>query len=150
MIDWNAVKRSFEPDGSLRDIYVHNADAPAWEAAFAFLLSQGAILYYVNGVETAVPARAEDALSQAPDAAALLLVEREEIEYACHFFSRTRIELDFWPEAICDAATLAALERVVVGLGVATGRNVLVTHESMPDAVIMRYVAERGRVEVAG
>jgi hypothetical protein len=139
MIKWDDVRTDFEPDGALRDIYVIEADAGVWDRAFEFLLKDGSAHYSVDDAEAPLPASAADALRVWPQHSPLLVVDRDDIEYACHFFSADRVELDFWPEDVQGAAEFEALERFVIGLGRVTGRVVLVTFEGSEAAEIFRY-----------
>src|SRR5512137_953841 len=100
MVEWDDVRTDFEPDGALRDIYVNGASALVWDQALEFLLRAGTARYLVDDAETPLPDTAAQALQAWPDQSPLLVVEREGIEYACHFFNPEQIELDFWPEDI--------------------------------------------------
>ncbi len=142
MIGWDDVRDDFEPDGALRDIYVVPATEAVWEQALGFLLQAGTARYSIDDVAAPLPASAAEALRVWPDRSPLLIVEREGIEYACHFFASDRIELDFWPEDVRGREGFASLTRFVVGLGRATHRTVLVTYESSEAAEIFRYLPE--------
>ncbi|MGH7381025.1 MAG: hypothetical protein ACREKR_02175 [Candidatus Methylomirabilales bacterium] len=149
MLAWDEVRQDFEPDGALRDIYVLAADSAAWDRALAFLLSEGTARYTVDGVALPLPKTAKEALSLRPDSSPLLHVERDGIEYACHFFTADEIELDFLPAHVAGPGPFEGLLRFIVGLGRSTGRDVLVTHENYLEAPILRYVAATGDVEHA-
>ena len=132
----------FEPDGALRDIYVNDTRAVVWDQALEFLLRADTVRYLIDDVVAPLPATAAEALQVWPDRSPLLVVEREGIEYACHFFNRDQIELDFWPEDIRGPEEFAALERFVGGLGRVTKCVVLVTYEGSQAAEIFRYVPD--------
>jgi hypothetical protein len=144
-LEWQDVRDSFEPDGMLLDIYVQNVDAAAWEKAFAFLVD-GETEYTVNGADAPVPKTAAHALNLRPMSSPLMLVRRDEIEFACHFFSDSEIELDFWPEDVDGPQRLEALAQFITGLGRATGQDVIVTPENTPEAPLIRYTATRDEV----
>ncbi len=147
MVKWDDVREDFEPDGSLRDIYVVSADPVAWERALEFLLQTGNARYSIDDAAAVLPGSAAEALRVWPDRAPLLIVDREGIEYACHFFTPDRVELDFWPEDIRGPVEFAALTHFVVGLGRVTNRIVLVTYETSEAAEIFRYVPETDATE---
>jgi hypothetical protein len=147
MVRWDDVRRDFEPDGALRDIYVIGADAVVWDRALRFLMQAGTARYSIDDTEASLPERAADALQVWPERSPLLVVDREDIEYACHFFSTAQIELDFWPEDVEGAEAFEALERFVVGLGRVTDRTVLVTFEGSEAAEIFRYNPETDATE---
>ena len=147
MVEWDDVRRDFEPDGALRDIYVNEANAVVWDQALEFLARADHARYLIDDVEVPLPGRAAQALQEWPDRSPLLVVEREGIEYACHFFDPEQIELDFWPEDIRGPEEFQALERFVTGLGRVTRRVVLVTYEGSQAAEIFRYVPETDTTE---
>jgi hypothetical protein len=147
MVKWEDVRRDFEPDGGLRDIYVIGADLSVWDRALEFLLQGGTARYSIDDVEMSPPARASQALEAWPERSPLLVVDRENIEYACHFFGTEQVELDFWPEDVGGPEEFEALQRFVVGLGRATKRIVLVTYEGSEAAEIFRYVPETDATE---
>jgi hypothetical protein len=147
MVKWEDVRSEFEPDGALRDIYVTDADTQLWDRALEFLLRDAGSRYSIDEVDAPLPAKASDALRLWPDRAPLLIVEREGIEYACHFFTPDAVELDFWPEDVRGPDEFAALTRFVVGLGRVTSRVVLVTYESSTAAEIFRYSPENDGTE---
>ncbi len=150
MVLWSMVEAEFEPDGELRDVYVFGADRSTWERALAFLLSKGTTRFEVDGVVNGVPGSASEALAMRPASSPLLLVTRDGIEFACHFFDETAIELDFWPEDVGCAEEFDSLVELVSGLSRSTGRDVVVTHENRPEAEIVRFLAESGELVTAG
>jgi hypothetical protein len=147
MVKWDEVRDDFEPDGGLRDIYVTSASGAVWDQALGFMLQTGTARYSIDDADAPLPASAADALRLWPDRSPLLILDREGIEYACHFFGPDRVELDFWPEDVRGPDEFAALTRFVVGLGRATDRLVLVTYESSEAAEIFRYVPETDTTE---
>lgn len=147
MVEWEDVRNDFEPDGGLRDIYVTGVTAQVWESALEFLLRDGASRYSIDETPAPLPAKASDALREWPDRAPLLIVDREGLEYACHFFTPEEIELDFWPEDVRGPDEFSALTRFVVGLGRVTRRVVLVTYEGSAAAEIFRYSPETDATE---
>ncbi len=149
MVEWDDVRKDFEPDGALRDIYVNDASGLVWDRALEFLRHADTARYLIDDVDAPLPATAAQALQLWPDQSPLLIVERDGIEYACHFFDPEQIELDFWPEDIRGGEEFQALERFVAGLGRATHRVVLVTYEGSQAAEIFRYVPETNTTEAA-
>jgi hypothetical protein len=141
------VRDEFEPDGSLRDIYVMGATPLVWDRALEFLLQTGTARYSIDDADAPLPASASDALRVWPERSPLLIVDREGIEYACHFFTSDQVEFDFWPEDVHGPSEFAALARFVVGLGRVTKRIVLVTYESSAAAEIFRYLPETDATE---
>ncbi len=145
MLEWQDVCEVFRPDGMLLDIYVLGVDIATWERAFAFLTTEEAE-YTVNSVAAPIPATAAQALQLRPAGSPLMLVRRYGIEYACHFFSDSEIELDFWPEDVDSPRDFEALVRFIRGLGRATGRDVIITPESGPESPLIRYAAREDEV----
>ena len=147
MVEWDDVRTDFEPDATLRDIYVNGASALVWDQALEFLVRAGTARYLIDDVDAPLPKTAVQALQAWPDRSPLLVVEREGIEYACHFFNPEQIELDFWPEDIRGPEECQALQGFVLGLGRATNRVVLVTYEGSQAAEILRYVPDTDTTE---
>jgi hypothetical protein len=147
MVKWDDVRKEFEPDGGLRDIYVMGATPQVWDQALEYLLQAGNARYSIDDAQAPLPATASDALRVWPDRSPLLVVDREGIEYACHFFNPDRVELDFWPEDVQGPDAFAALLRFVAGLGRVTGHTVLLTYESSEAAEILRYLPETDATE---
>jgi hypothetical protein len=139
-VDWETVRSDFEPDGALRDIYARPADVATWDRALAFLASVATLRYLVDGVDGPVPQSAAGPLSRS-DGTQLLIVDIEPVGFTCHFFAVDEIELSFGPEEVQDQASLDSLGRFVAGLSKATGCDVLVTPENMPDRPILQYIA---------
>ena len=147
MVQWNEVRKDFEPDGGLRDIYVNEANPVVWDGALKFLLNGDTARYLIDDADAPLPRSAADALQVWPERSPLLVAEREGIEYACHFFDAKQVELDFWPDDIGGPRGFESLERFVAGLGRATDRDVLVTYEGSQAAEIFRYVRKTDSTE---
>ena len=145
-IEWRDVREAFEPDGMLLDIYVQDVDGAAWERAFAFLVGEGGVEYTVNGETARIPKTAAEALDLRPVQSPLMLVTRGGIEFACHFFTASEIEMDFWPEDVDGPRQLETLVNFLGGLGRAAGRDVIVTPENCPEAPLLRYEVARNDV----
>jgi len=142
MVKWEDVRQDFEPDGALRDIYVADANPQVWDRALELMLRGGSSRYSIDESEAPPPATASDALRLWPDRSPLLIIQRDGIEYACHFFKAEEVELDFWPDDVRGPDEFGALTRFVVELGRLTSRVVLVTYESSAAAEIFRYSPE--------
>jgi hypothetical protein len=55
MIRWNTCRRDFEPDGALRDIYVHGTSIEGWRAVFDMLRRNYALEFLVDGTPREIP-----------------------------------------------------------------------------------------------
>ena len=62
MVKWDDVREDFEPDGSLRDIYVVSANPVVWDRALEFLLQAGNARYSIDDAAAVLPANAADAV----------------------------------------------------------------------------------------
>ena len=151
MVTWGECADAFEPDGNLRDIQVRPANAAVWEAALPFLVSEGLSTYRVDGTDAPRPRRAADALGLRPGASPVLLGRRDGIEYACHFFSESEIEVTFLPWEIDRPERFESLLSFVRDLGRAIGRDAFVTFGDDEGKPFLRYDLGRdGFVRVAG
>jgi hypothetical protein len=118
LIDWNAVAEDFAPDGSLRDVYVLEANAEDWELVLKALgASSASVRYSVDGVEQPGPPSAQAAFAIHSVASPSLRVAVGGIEFACHFFTTDEIEFDFLPSEVNGPDRLESLLEFVRSLG---------------------------------
>ena len=146
MVTWEECRADFQPDGSLRDLYVCGGGLPAWEAALRVLRAKGTARYEVDGRTMSLPGSAREALTIRPMQSPLLNVEIGGIDFACHFFGSEDVELDFSPSEVDTADRFSSLVSVVLAIGKATGRDVIVTPENQKEAAFMRYDAAKADI----
>jgi hypothetical protein len=135
---WERVAPDFEPDGSLRDIYVQNATLADWEATFQLIRRDYAPATYTrDGEPAALPASAAEALAERDTATVALDFDVAGVEMACHFFSPKEIEFDLPPEQVNSRERFAAVQGFLRALATTLGKSVLLSPESMPHLPIL-------------
>lgn len=134
---WADVAGGFQPDGSLRDVYVLNADVTLWERAVAYVVGRYADVRFSKPFPG--PGQVATLFGTGPDSELTSMsVDVGGAGLACHFFTPDEIELDLDPRQVTGDAALAAVVEFMNGLAAAVGKDVILTHENVRDAVILR------------
>jgi hypothetical protein len=142
---WVQVKEEFRHDGSLRDIYVLDADIECWQRVLDALRSATFPIWYRRGEsECVLPVAAADAFSGPDDPQPLLSVDLGGLGANSHFYSDTEIEFDFWPQDVVGQREFECVLEFMRLLADASGRECILTPENQRDIAILRYLpAER-------
>ena len=136
-LDWKTQRRDFEPDGSLRDIYVRDTTVDDWKVVIALILDGNYQARLVrSGAVVPVPDDF-DTLFEADDRH-LLSFSIAEVILDCHFFETAAIEFSFAPNDVTEAR-LQSLLAFMVDIGEAMRKPVNMTPENCPDETIFRY-----------
>ena len=145
-VNWAAQKGDFEADGSLRDIYVQETTVDDWAKVLKFLERSRHEFRLTRGAtEIILPEDVGELfLERNPDGALLVFLVAG-VELACHFFTTSEIEFDFYPNSVGESE-LRALLNVMADLGEITGKTVVMTPENMQDAAFFKYEPTTGRV----
>jgi hypothetical protein len=147
---WREVAADFEPDGALRDIYVHGTTMADWQAVLGHLRERYAPLEFtIDGEPAVLPARAAEIFPTWGHAAPSLYVDVGGIDVRCHFFAVDEVEFDFRPGDVRGPERLAAVVSFMRGLVTAVGKTAVLTMESVPEAVILRIDPPDGQVVFA-
>ncbi|MEZ4410040.1 MAG: hypothetical protein R3A52_26730 [Polyangiales bacterium] len=150
MVTWSECRDSFRSDGSLRDIYILNADASVWESALTLLRTAGELLFTSDGQPGAVPATATLALGMRQTARPVLTLRRDGVDFACHFFSEHEFELDFVPSDIDGPERFGSLVSFLRDLSRATERDVIVTPENQRDRPFLKCDSRSEKITFFG
>src|SRR4051794_4079137 len=117
-MDWNLIARDFEPDGSLRDIYVFKATMSDWQHVVEVLREWSpAPTFTIGGESQDLPERVEDIFSAGRQHGALLCTKVGGVLVNCHFFVESEIEFDLDPREITSATQIEAIVRFMTRLG---------------------------------
>jgi hypothetical protein len=136
MVTWEACRSFFEPDGSLRDVYIRSGGLLSWRALLGIAREVGAT-FEVDGKARPLPASAEDALALRAAASPLLSIDWHGIRLNAHFFDEAHVELDLDPATIDSSARFESLLAFMRRLGHETRRAVALTPENcMNDAYL--------------
>jgi hypothetical protein len=130
MIRWDTCRREFEPDGALRDIYVHGTTIAHWRTLFDVLRATYTLEYSVDGTARPLPTIVDEAFTTRDTASPSLHFRVGGIVVACHFFTTAEIEFDISPREVTSQATLDELLGFLRLVGDTLGRAVIMSYES--------------------
>ncbi|HTO68974.1 MAG TPA: hypothetical protein VMR31_03865 [Myxococcota bacterium] len=128
----------FEPDGSLRDIYVFSTTIQDWQAVLDEVRRAGFRLKFeVDGVPAPVPIDVASTFDRS--ATRMLSIDVDGIVVNAHFFTQDEIELDIEPREVDSAKRFKSLRRFLALVGRSTKKPVVLTEESLPEEPLLRY-----------
>jgi hypothetical protein len=129
---------TWQHDGSLRDIYIFNANLRDWQKALDFLRSTYSIRYRFDAIEMPLPADARYVFHDLNNHTRLLVIEAGGVIVHCHFFLEDEIEFDIDPREVNTESKEEAVVRFMRGVGTAVGKSIVLTFEGAPDWVCLR------------
>lgn len=125
-----------EVDGSLRDLYVLDADIDIWQRTVdGIVASEYEWEYRIDGRRAALPSIA-DVMSTGLDAIVFLQITAGRAAVNCHFFDDREVEFDVSPSDLADQSSLDDVLDFMSLVAAASGRSVRMTHENSPEALI--------------
>ena len=138
-MNWEDYKIEFEPDGSLRDIYIKDVDLSDWQAFIDFIRGIDAVLnYFVEGELTELPSNiAEVVMSQ--DRPYLLTIGLDGVTVNCHFFLPEEIELDIDPRDIDNEGKAKIVFGFMSNVGSVLNKEIILTPENTEEQPIFKY-----------
>lgn len=140
MIDWDACKIMFAWDGSWRDLYVLDTDIRDWQTVFEFLKVRNFPLSYsIDQQPNELPLHVETIFEQGAGASVFLTIDIGGIVVHCHFFDRNTIAFDLDPREIDGPAQFTLVVQFMTDIGRLLHKEVRLTAENIPEAVIFRY-----------
>ena len=146
-MDWQQAKTEFEWDGSLRDVYILNADVGVWQKVIDSLQSSDyPLLCDVNGKEATLPDNVADVFEKRSEGGPTLSVDVHGILLNCHFFTEEEVEFDLDPQEIDSEERLQALFRFMRRIGEAAGRQVIMTPENAAHYPVFVFFPESGEI----
>ncbi|WP_428031205.1 hypothetical protein [Ancylobacter sp.] len=136
--DWSDVASLFEPDGSLRDLYVLEAGPAGWQAALDGLRAlEPPPVFEIDGEPAPLPARIEDVFAIWESASPCLRWNAGNVLVNLHFFRSDDIEFDIDPADVCEPEDWQALARFMLWLAEKAERPVVLTPENTPDDILL-------------
>lgn len=143
-INWSVQQQDFEPDGSLRDIYVLGTTVDDWNEVVRHIgLGSYRAKFAMNGAPMPIPHRVDELFGTAQG---LLTFWVGTVDLACHFFAADEIEFDFYPNAVREHE-LHQLLGFLADIGDLTGKVVVLTPENCREAPIFRYSPSTAKLE---
>ena len=150
-MEWNKISADFEPDGSYRDIYIHETTLADWQLVIDAIRKEiPSFSVHTDGEPVEMPQDISNLFNLGPDDfRSSLYVGFGNGTLNCHFFTEDQIEFDLDPRDM-NAELLPSLIDFMTILGTTVGKPVSLTHEDMPEAEIMRFAPTAGRVDYVG
>jgi hypothetical protein len=147
-MDWQQVAPGFEPDGSLRDIYVFKTDLSDWQQVLDALINwEPSPELWFDGEAANMPDKVEDIFVEAQRRKALLCVNVGGVPLHCHFFAPNEIEFDLVPQGVTGPKQFQPLVTFIRMLGRTTRKAVVLTMENSRESVIFRFSPDVDRFD---
>jgi hypothetical protein len=144
--DWPSVRGEFEPDGSLRDIYMLDTTANDWQTVLDHLRRSGrSVRFEVGGVEGPLPDQVSTIFGVSAEATPLLNFDVGGVDLACHFFTPSEIEFDFLPTDVQGPERLQSVLEFMAEIGQLLAKTVVLTPENGKAVPIFKYDATSDR-----
>lgn len=139
MKEWRDVKKEFEPEGSLRDIYIEDIDESVWDLFLHNIRGSVYELKFTHGQNlVGLPETFNEIRHlQESDPTTLGIVLENGICINCHFFVESEIELDLSPREIDSESKFKSLVSFLSWLNVSLCKPVKLTHENAQTEVIL-------------
>lgn len=146
-MEWSRVAPYFQYDGSLRDIYILDTSLCDWARVWEILAAvPEQLVFKVDGKAAIPPASVEDALRLHASHSVTASYSMGKQRLNCHFFREEMIEFDLDPQDVDGPAEGERLAQFLAMLGCATSKEVRLTTENEPKAIIARYDPITGSV----
>ena len=138
---WSDVQKEWEPDGGLRDVYVHGTTEADWQGVVDAICSEDwAWSYSEDGERHPMPDSVGEIFNRRGTVATLwAIMPVSGIQINCHFFGSEEIEFDLAPTDVVGQTELDVVVQFALLIGRASGKPASVCYESWPDAPFMVY-----------
>jgi hypothetical protein len=149
---WSDVQDAWEPDGALRDVYVHGTSEAEWQSVVDAIRSEEwPSSYSEDGEQLPMPHSVGEIFDRSSRAAVLwAITPGSGIQINCHFFTSDEIEFDLAPTEIVGQTELDVVVGFVRLIGRASGKPASVCYENWPDEPFMVYEPTTDLVAVFG
>ncbi len=139
-MDWSQIAPALKIEGSLCDIYISDTSLKDWESVWSALLADSNNLsFYVDGALTMPPLDVAEAFRLGRHHAVCGSYAVGKQRFNCHFFIEEEVEFDLDPRDVDGPSEADRLAQFITMLGCATSKEVRLTPENGPDAVIARF-----------
>jgi hypothetical protein len=145
-MDWSQIAADFTPDGSLRDIYILGTSVDDWALVWNFLTASDRLAFDVDGIARTPPADVREAFALHASHSVTACYRLGEQRLNCHFFVVEEVEFDLDPRDVHGLVEAEQLGQLLLDLGRMTSKEVRLTAENEPEAVIARYSPASDRV----
>lgn len=143
--DWNDIKWIFEPDGSLRDIYVQDVTISDWENLIDFLNLNYDIKF---GEDEKNQIDKEYVIKYLKDETGemeskSLKIDLNGVNFHCYFFLPDQIEFDIDPKEIKTINDFESIEKFMVSISKTLKNQVTLTGENSPEFPLFKIDVEK-------
>jgi len=143
-LDWAVQRGPFQPDGTMRNIYVLGTTLADWQRVVE-LVERRFEARFDDSPDAPATEDIEALFATAPIHRPWLVFQVAGVTLACHFFTVDEIELDFLPDDVGEPELRALLE-LMADLGDLTSKPVIMTPEHHQEGRFFEYDPSTGRV----
>ncbi|XRG80772.1 hypothetical protein V5E38_10910 [Rossellomorea sp. GAMAL-10_SWC] len=125
----------FFGDGSLRDIYILDANINDWQKLIDWLcLSDWAIEFYIDGQKnTNKIINVSKIFEEKKNKSVLMSIDINSVLVNCHFFVEDEIEFDINPKEIIGLNEASYVFEFMIKLSNIIGKEIILTEENLPE-----------------
>jgi hypothetical protein len=139
-MDWSEIAAHFQPEGSLRDIYIPDASLEDWASVWGILMmGPEPLRFTVDGEVAAPPMLVEEAFRLQANHSVCASYQLGPQLVNCCSFVLGEVELDIDPRDVDGPVEAERLADFMAALGRATAKEVRLTHEMDPQSIVARY-----------
>jgi len=141
---WNDIQWIFEPDGSLRDIYVQDISLREWEKLINHLNLNFNLTYSDQGKidRKYVLEYLQDKSGEMETKS--LTIHLGQIKVNCHFFLSEQIEFDIDPKEVNSLSDFEQIERFMTSISETLKEQVTLTAENSPEFPLFKIDTKNG------
>ena len=143
--NWNDIKWIFEPDGSLRDIYVQDVTLSDWEKLIDFLNLNYNIIFgedEKNQIDKDYVIKyLKDETGEMESKS--LKIDFNGVNFHCYFFLPDQIEFDIDPKEIKTINDFESIETFMVSISKTLKNQVTLTGENSPEFPLFKIDFEK-------
>ena len=142
--NWEDIKWIFEPDGSLRDIYVQEVSISDWEKLIDFLNENYPLKYGIAGEERSISQiEKQDIVRYLSDETGEMYCRSTTIDLGgvhanCHFFLSEQIEFDIDPKEINSVGDFEKVLKFMQSISWTLKQQVTLTDENTPEFPLIK------------
>lgn len=141
---WNDIKWIFEPDGSLRDIYVQDISLRDWEKLIDHLNSNFNLTYSDTDKidKEYVLEYLRDTSGEMESKS--LTIHLGQIKVNCHFFLSEQIEFDIDPKEVKSLSDFEQIEKFMISISEIIQEQITLTGENSPEFPLFKVDTKKG------
>ncbi|MGG0177499.1 hypothetical protein [Gottfriedia acidiceleris] len=127
------LDKVFFVDGSLRDIYILDANMDDWQKLIDWLcLSDWGIEFYIDGQKnTNIITNGSKLFEEKKNKSVLMSIDINGVLVNCHFFGEDEIEFDINPQEIIGLTEASSVFEFMSKLSNILGKEIILTEENL-------------------